>query len=185
MRVKSPFASIGILDDSDAPQPDMLVALWGDPSEPFFDYIWHGLRRPPAPRRVHHMMRFTSLGDFGMTAAFTEGGYLRVIPSHRPCVAQYPDGTPRNWQGLWRGLRRPNIIAIRPGVLNHVWRAVQTIQEIEANLARTMAEFELDRALCRIGAGLTAAGSAALYQIEGDLAVEERRVEHLLQRYSA
>jgi hypothetical protein len=178
--LKAPLAAIGILDDSDAPQADMLVVLWGDPSEPFFDYIWHGLRRPPGPRCLRHRQYFTSLGDFGMTATFTEGGDLRVIPSDRPCVAQYPDGTPRNWQGA----RKPNIIAIRPGVLNHVLRAVQTIQEHETNLVRTMAEFELDRALHRIGVDLTAAGSAALYQIEEDIAVEERRAERLLQSYA-
>jgi hypothetical protein len=178
--LKSPLAAIGTLDDCDAPQPDMLVVLWGDQSEPFFDYIWHGLRRPPGPRRLRHRQYFTSLGDFGMTATFTEGGDLRVIPSDRPCVAQYPDGTPRNWQGACK----PNIIAIRPGVLNHVWRAVHTIQEHETCLARTMAEFELDRALHRLGVDLTAAGSAALYQIEQDIAVEERRAERLLQSYA-
>jgi hypothetical protein len=114
---------LGIIDDCDAPQPNMVaVVMW---SGRIGGYKWEYVdRRHRARYGKGHCRtwpeKFTPLQDFGVLAIFRTDGALR-FERFRPSAAKYHDGVPRDWQGD----RQPEFIFIRPYIASPVLRAVE------------------------------------------------------------
>lgn len=115
---------IGIIDDCDKPEAQMLVVVWGHPSRPRWEYI-NPKKRPMGGvigRLNCYPGRFTPVEDFGVHILFEEDGALQVDARRgdSPCVARYPDGKPRPWQG-----RPVEAVEIRPQLAGPVLKAVR------------------------------------------------------------
>lgn len=110
--------ALGILNETDAPHQNMVVAVWGKPEHLRWCYI--------APRHTgnsEHELRepelFTPLADFGVHATITPDGRLG-LNQLTLSIATTPAGKPRRWQGA-----PSSIIEVHHHVAGFVMRAVR------------------------------------------------------------
>src|SRR6266567_6556138 len=117
---------VGILDDCDRPEADMLVIVYGNPACPSVEYL-NPRVRPMAlrGRMAGYPSRFVHLEAFEMYGFFEEDGMFQVrADAYGAQTALYPDGEPRPWQGL-----AIDAVDVRPQMMGHLMKAVRAMRQ--------------------------------------------------------